>query len=110
MAEAVGWLKRALEVEPGSSDAWCALPASAQLWATCAWTCLSVTAVLLPPARSYTQQIGFMPSAGGDGDGGAQRQHATPSARAAFAAAGVPLAYAVSVGVGTALSIAVGVG
>ena len=96
----------------GCSDAWCALPASAQLWATCAWTCLSVTAVLLPPARSYTQRVGFMPSAGGEEDGEAQQQqqHASPSARAAFSAAGVPLAYAASVGVGIALSVAVGVG
>ena len=95
----------------GCSDAWCALPASMQLWATCAWTCLSVTAVLLPPARGYTQRVGFMPApaTGGEGGGGAHEQHTPPSVRTALAAAGVPLAYAVSVGAGTALSMAMGV-
>ena len=41
-------------------EPWAALPPSVQLFVVCGWTVAAVTGLLLPYARRYTEQIGFI--------------------------------------------------
>jgi len=41
-------------------EIWSSLPASVQLFLTCAWTTGTVTMVLLPPTRTIVEKIGFI--------------------------------------------------
>jgi hypothetical protein len=54
-----------------SLEGWSALPPSVQMFATCSWTCATVTMALLPTARSLVERIGFIGGAGGCPDTGA---------------------------------------
>ncbi|KAL1515101.1 hypothetical protein AB1Y20_004164 [Prymnesium parvum] len=78
--------------------AWEALPATAQVFCVCAWTCGGVTVALLPLARGVSERLGFIGGARG----------CPPPAALAGASARLLALYGLLVGVGLGVSAAVG--